>query len=82
MRMVRSALAMLAAAALAIGVPAAPALAQKAKNTPTLPEGYRPGEEPPAKVDEKKYKSAVESMGNREKKAPKADPWADMRDKK
>ncbi len=72
--------ALLLAASLSL---AGPALAQKGNpQPPSKPEQekLRPGEEPRPVVDEKKYKSAVDSMGNRE--APKVDPWAGVRDKK
>jgi len=59
---------------------AGPAVAQKsAPKGDHDKEHLRPGEEPRPVVDEKKYKSAVDSMGTRQ--APKADPWAGVREK-
>jgi hypothetical protein len=67
-------------AALVIAALTAPALAQKQSLVP--PEKERPGEEARPVVDEKKYKSATESMGNRERNPVKVDPWATVRENK
>jgi hypothetical protein len=65
----------LAASALALLVTGAHAQRQ---GTPPPKEELRPGEQPKPVVDEKKYKSAVDFMGDQ---TQKYDPWGGIRDK-
>jgi hypothetical protein len=65
-------------AATALALLTTGAYAQKQGAPPPKEEPLRPGEQPKPVVDEKKYKSAVDFLGDQ---TQKYDPWGGIREK-